>query len=423
MRDMLGRDEALNVQEALRLVLENLAGRPEEAVAGLDGSLGRVLSRDVFSPEDLPGFSRSTMDGFAVVSSDTFGAAENSPAYLNVTCEIPMGEEPSLTLQRGVAAKISTGGMLPGGADAVLMLEHSQSVGGSGDEFPFLIEVQRAVAPGENVIRRGEDVKKGELVLRKGRRLRPRDLSALAGLGLTEFHVYEPLLVSVISTGDEVVPPDAPLRPGLVRDCNSHHLAGLLLQEGAVPLMRGILKDDYGLTRGAVERSMEESDMVLISGGSSVGARDMTGRVMSDLGRVLFHSVAMKPGKPLIAGVLGGTPVFGLPGHPRAVAVCFDVFVRPALRRMSGESDAAAGGLNDLDRTVSARLSKGVRSSPGREENISITLRKEDGELWAEPLLGKSGLITTMVRADGSINIPPGKPGIDRGETVQVRLI
>jgi molybdopterin molybdotransferase len=424
MRDMLGRGEALSVQEALRLVSENLkAITPKETIAGLDDSLGRMLSRDIVSPEDLPGYSRSTMDGFAVVSSDTFGAKENNPAYLNVNFEIPMGEEPSLKLQMGAAAKISTGGMLPDGADAVIMFEHVQPVGGSGDEFPFLIEVHRPVAPGENVIKRGEDVKKDELVLKKGHRLRPQDLAVLASLGLTEFHVYDPLLVSVISTGDEVVPPNAPLRAGHVRDCNSSLLAGLVLKEGAVPLLRGILKDDYGLIKSTVERCLEDSDMILMSGGSSVGAKDLTSRVISDLGKVLFHSIAMKPGKPLIAGILGGTPIFGLPGHPRAVAVCFDVFVRPALRKMSGESEAISSGLNDLSRTVSARLSKSVRSSPGREETICIALRKENEELWAEPLLGKSGLIRTMVRADGSINIPIGKPGIDKGETVKVKLI
>ena len=424
MRDMLGRGEALSVQEALRLISENLkVTTPKESISSIDDSLGRVLSRDIISPEDLPGYSRSSMDGFAVVSSDTFGAKENNPAYLNVNCEILMGEEPSFKLQKGEAAKISTGGMMPQGADAVLMLEHAQPVSGSEDDFPFTLEALRPVAPGENVIRRGEDVKKDELVLKKGHKLRPQDLAVLASLGLTEFHVHDPLLVSVISTGDEVIAPNALLRAGHVRDCNSSLLAGLLLKEGAVPLLRGIIKDDYGLIKSTVERCLEESDMILISGGSSVGAKDMTSRVMSDIGKVLFHSVAMKPGKPLIAGMLNGKPVFGLPGHPRAVSVCFDVFVRPALIKMSGESEAADVGLSDLNRIVSARLSKAVRSSPGREDNICIALRKENGELWADPLLGKSGLITTMVRADGSISIPVDKLGLDKGEPVQVRLI
>jgi molybdopterin molybdotransferase len=423
MRDMLGRGEALSVQEALRLVSENLNKVPKETLSGIEGSLGRVLSRDIVSSEDIPGYSRSTMDGFAVVSSDTFGAKETSPAYLNVRYEILMGEEPSLTLQSGEAAKISTGGMLPPGADAVLMLEHAQTIGGDGDDFPFTIEALRPVAPGENVIRKGEDVKTDELVLKKGCRLRPQDLAVLASLGLTKIHVYNPLLVSVISTGDEIVAPNAPLKPGQVRDCNSSLLAGLLLKEGAAPQLRGIVMDDFGLIKSAVERGLEESDMILISGGSSVGTRDMTSKVMSNLGNVLFHSVAMKPGKPLIAGMLSGKPVFGLPGHPRAVAVCFDVFVRPALMRMSGQSETSCSELSDLSHTVSAKLSKAVRSFQGREENVCIALRKENGELWAEPLLGKSGLISTMVRADGSINIPTGKLGMDKGETVQVRLL
>lgn len=424
MRDMLGRSEALSVQEALALISENLKEfAPREVVSDIDNSLGRVISANIVSPEDLPAYSRSTMDGFAVVSSDTFGARENNPAYLNVICEIFMGDAPSLTLKRGQAVKISTGGMLPHGADAVLMLEHAQPDSGSGNNFPFSIEVLKAIAPGENVISRGEDVRKDELVLNKGHRLRPQDLAVLASLGMTDIHVYDPVRVSVISTGDEVVPPNAPLKAGHVRDSNSTHLVGLLLKEGAVPQFRGILKDDYGLIRNTVERCLEESDMILMSGGSSVGAKDLTSRVLSDLGKVLFHSVAMKPGKPLIAGMLRDKPVFGLPGHPRAVAVCFDIFVRPALNKMSGELESTGKVLNEMNRTIQAKLSKAVRSSPGREDHICISLRKENGELMAEPLIGKSGLITTMVRADGSIDIPIGKLGLDKGAIVRVRLI
>jgi molybdopterin molybdotransferase len=414
MRDMLGRGEAVSAEEALRLILENLPkSLPPEIKLELDGSYGRVLSRDVASPEDLPGFSRSTMDGYAVSAGDTFGAAEGSPAYLAVRHEIPMGGEPDFELKKGEAARISTGGMLPQGADAVLMLEHAQAV----DDHT--IEVQRAVAPGENVIDRGEDAKSGELILQRGRRLRPQDVAVLAGVGVTEVHVQEKPRVSIISTGDEVVPASSPLRPGQVRDMNSYSLAGFVMAEGGIPLRKGILKDDYLAIREACEGSLEDSDMVIITGGSSVGARDMTARIMEDLGRVLFHSVSMKPGKPMIAGTAGGTPVFGLPGHPRAVAVCFDAFVRPALALRAGMTTEA---VEDMRRTVPARLAKSIRSSSGRQEYFSVALELSEGELLAIPLLGKSGLITMAVRAHGTVCVQAGRAGLDKGELVEVRL-
>lgn len=414
MPDMLGRDEAVSAGEALRLIVESLPqGPPPETRAVLEESYGRVLSRDALCPEDLPGFARSTMDGFALFSADTYGASEGSPAYLDVRGEILMGQEPGLELARGQAARISTGGMLPRGADAVLMLEHAQYLDGNA------IEALRPVAPGENVMQRGEDARKGEVVLKRGRRLRHQDVAALAGLGITEVPVYVRPRVSIISTGDEIVPPGTPLGPGLVRDTNSYDLAGLVLEEGGVPLRKGIFRDDYGLIREACERAVEDSDIVLITGGSSVGSRDMTARIIADLGRVLFHSVSVKPGKPLIAGIAGGKSIFGIPGHPRAVGVCFDIFIRPVLRLRAG---AARESLEDLKRTVSARLTKNVRSVAGREEHFSVALDFEGDELLAVPLPGKSGLITNAVKADGTICVPPGSPGFEKGAAVKVRL-
>jgi molybdopterin molybdotransferase len=414
MPDMLGRDEAVSAGEALRLILESLPmSSPPETLAALEESYGRVLARDVVSPEDLPGFARSTMDGFALSSADTFGASEGSPAYIVVRGEIPMGREPDFELARGEAARISTGGMLPKGADAVLMLEHAQRL--DGDE----IEALRSVAPGENVMQRGEDARKGEVVLKKGRRLRHQDVAALAGLGITEVPVYDRPRVSIISTGDEIVPPATVLRPGLVRDTNSYDLAGLVLEEGGVPLRKGILRDDYGLIRGACESAVEESDIVLVTGGSSVGSRDMTAGIIAELGRVLFHSVSIKPGKPLIAGVANGKPVFGIPGHPRAVGVCFNIFIRPVLRLRAG---AVRESLDDLKGTVSARLTKNVRSAAGREEHFSVAIDFDGDELLAVPLPGKSGLITNAVKADGTICVPLGSPGFEKGASVRVRL-
>ncbi len=305
--------------------------------------------------------------------------------------------------------------MLPEGADAVVMLEHTQQIDRQ------TIEIVKPVSPGENVIQSGEDVRRGESVLRKGMRIRPQDMGALAGLGITEIPVFEKPAVSIISTGDEVVPPDTPLKPGQVRDINSFTLSGLILREGGVPLHKGICRDDYSTIRTSVEQSMKDSRMILISGGSSVGTKDLTEKVINDCGSpgVLFHGVALKPGKPLIGAVMNGIPAFGLPGHPAAVGICFELFIRPALHILSGLDEKR---FRMDKKIIRARMARNVSSSPGREEHIGVTVEERDGELWAIPVLGKSGLITNLTKADGTAVIPLRKLGLQEGDIVKVRL-
>ncbi len=416
MKDMLGRDELITVDKALELLLRRAPFKmPGEFALSLEESYGHILSADIVSPEDLPSFSRTTVDGFAVKAADTFGAAEGMPAYLNIKGEIKMGDRPGFGLNKGEAAKISTGGMLPQGADAALMFEHTQQV----DEK--MIEALRAVSPGEHVIRAGEDAKTGETILRKGRRLRPQDIGALAGLGIATVRVYKKPKVSIISTGDEIVPVDRPVNPGQVRDINSYILSGFISGAGGVPERTGIFKDEYAIIRNVVEESMKDSQMVLISGGSSVGAKDMTAKIIDDLGEpgVLFHGVSLKPGKPTIGGVVNGIPVFGLPGHPAAVSVCFGLFIMPVLEILSG---LAESGFEKKKRTIMAKVTKNISSSPGREEHVGVKLEEKNGEIWAAPLLGKSGLITTLTQADGTAVIPLRKTGVREGELVEVRL-
>ena len=413
---MLGREEVITVEAAFERISKNFSPKPlPETEIKIEESYNRILSRDIFSPEDLPNFARSTVDGFAVSSSDTFGASEGMPAYLNVRYEILMGEMPNFALRKGEAAKIATGGMLPEGADAVVMLEHTQEIDGG------MIEVIKPVAPGENVVQVGEDVKKEGIVLKKGYKLRPQDVGVLAGLGITEVSVYEKPKVSIVSTGDEIIPPDRPLKPGQVRDINSYNLAGLLLDAGAIPLNKGIFKDEYDIISDVIKTSLRDSDMILISGGSSVGAKDVAARIINDLGKpgVLFHGVSLKPGKPLIGGIVENIPIFGLPGHPAAVLICFEIFVRPVLSLLSGLSKERFGGGR---RTIRARIAKNISSSPGREEHIGVFLEEKGGELWAVPLLGKSSLITTLIKADGTAVIPLRKLGVQEGEIVEVRL-
>ncbi len=417
MRDMLGREDAIPVHEAQRLLFEHISVRePSTTVRILiEKAYQRVLSENIYSSEDLPAFSRSTVDGYAVISADTFGATEGLPAYLNITGDILMGEEPRFIVKRGAAAKIATGGMLPGGSDAVVMFEHTQQVDGG------LIEVLKPAAPGENVISAGEDIKKGEMVLARGSTLRPQDIAALAALGITLVDVYAEPRVSIISTGDEIVPAESPLKPGQVRDVNSYNLFGLTMECGAVPVKKGLFKDSYDAIRDVVRESIEDSDMVIITGGSSVGTKDMTHSIIDSLGSpgVLFHGVALKPGKPTIGGVIGGKPVFGLPGHPAAVTVCFELFVRPVIRRLTGATENIS--LNTR-RSVHARIAKNISSGSGREEHVRVSIEERGGELWAVPVLGKSGLIRTLVKAAGVVVLPSHVRGIQEGDTVEVIL-
>lgn len=401
-------------QTAVQLLMDNLAGLPARAeTAVLDQAFGRVMAQDVVAAEDLPGFDRSTVDGFAVQSSSTFGAREQMPAYLTLAPEIFMGSAPAFAVGPGQAAPIPTGGMLPAGADAVVMIEDCQHVSGS------MLEVMRAVAPGDNVIRRDEDIRAGEIVLTRGHRLRPQDVGALAGLGVEEVKVYARPVVAVVSTGDEVVPLGSPTGPGQVRDINSFTLRGLIRQQGAVPLCKGIVKDEYDAIRAVVAQSLEESDLVLIIGGTSAGVRDMSAAIIDSFGGpgVLFHGVAVKPGKPMIGGIVRGKPVLGLPGHPAASAVSYQLFIRPVIDRLHGV--AARHG---FVRTVSARMAKAISSAAGREDHIRVRLERRDDELYAVPVLGKSGLITTLVRADGTVTIAATKLGLDAEEPVSVIL-
>ncbi len=416
MRDMLGREELISIEKALELLFSFAPFKmPNKIVLPLNECYGSIISEDIIAPEDLPSFNRSTVDGFAVNSADTFGATESFPAYLNIKGEILMGEEPHFKLEKGEVAKISTGGMLPEGADSVVMLEHTQII----DEK--MIEILKPVSPQENVIQIGEDVKKGECIFKSGHRLRPQDVGALAGLGITEIWVYKKPIVSIISTGDEIVPPDKPIKPGQVRDINSYTLTGLILEKGAIPLKKGLFIDNYEIIKDAVIESLRDSHMILITGGSSVGTKDVTEKVINDIGKpgVLFHGVSLKPGKPLIGGIVDNIPILGLPGHPAAVNICFRVFIEPVLNLISGLKE---NRLYKEKKFIKAKIAKKISSSPGREEHIGVKLEERDGEIWAIPLLGKSGLITTLTNADGTAIIPLRKLGVEEGEIVEVRL-
>ncbi|MBI5074290.1 MAG: molybdopterin molybdotransferase MoeA [Nitrospirae bacterium] len=413
---MLGRERVMTSENALDLLLGNLKDkRTAVRAVPIAESLGMVCAEDIVAADDLPAFARSTVDGYAVRAEDTFGASETMPVYLNLAQEIFMGEAADFMLADDTANKIPTGGMLPVRADAVVMFEHVQIIDNK------MIEVMKSVAPGENVIQAGEDVKRGEIVISRGRRMRPADIGASAGIGVTEVKVYDKPVVSIISTGDEIVPADQAPSIGKIRDTNSYVITGMVAQAGGIPGRKGIFKDDYTVIRNAVEDAMKDSDAIAVSGGTSVGTKDMIARIIEDIGNpgILFHGLSLKPGKPMIGGVMNNIPIFGLPGHPAAVSVCLDIFMRPVLNALCGLEERCADRLKGV---VQARLSRNVSSSQGREEHIRAVIEEREDGLWAVPLLGKSGLIRTLVHADGTFVIPVNINGIEKGENVEVRL-
>jgi molybdopterin molybdotransferase len=375
-------------------------------------ALGRVLAEDLHSPGDLPAFPRSTMDGFAVRAADTFGASEALPAYLSVTGEVAMGYVPERGPSMGEAVRIATGGMVPDGADAVVMVEHTQELDSS------TIEVLRPVAPGEHVIQIGEDVRRGSALLQRGHTLRPQDLGGLLALGITEVSVAARLKVAIISGGDEVVPPDQEPGPGKIRDINSYTIAALTERAGHTPIRMGVVPDVYEELQNAARRALASADLVVISAGSSVSTRDMTAQVIESLGEpgVLVHGVSLKPGKPTILALAEGKPVFGLPGNPVSCMVTFDLFVAPCLYALSGSHERPP------HHGIRARLARNVASVPGREDYFQVKLVRRDGALWAEPVFGKSNLIYTMVKSDGMVKIALDQGGLREGEWVQVIL-
>jgi molybdopterin molybdotransferase len=383
-----------------------------ETIRAGDG-LGRVTARPVTSPEALPAFRRSTVDGYAVRAADTFGASDSLPAYLRVAGEVAMGQAAAVSMRKGEAVLIHTGGMLPNSADAVVMVEHTQ-VFAEGE-----IEVRRPVAPGENVLQVGEDVLPGAEILPAGHRIQPQDIGALLALGLTDdISVVRKPLVSLFSTGDELVPPGTQsLTPGQIRDINSGTIRALCVQAGAETRSHDIVPDDPDALYTALLEALPEADMLVVTAGSSVSVRDMTAATINRLGTpgVLVHGVAARPGKPTILAVVDGKPVIGLPGNPVSALVMFTLFGVPAIAYLLGA---------DVPRQVraQARVSVNVPSAAGREDYVPVRLADRDGEPWAVPVFGKSNLIFTLVGADGLLKVPLNATGLREGAWGEVVL-
>lgn len=370
----------------------------------LASCLGRKTAKDIISDELIPPFSRSTVDGFAVSASDTYGSSESIPAMLNLKGEILMGEKAGSKIEKGECIKISTGGMLPEGADSVVMLEHTQT------DFDGLCLVFKAVGPFENVTKKGDDVVPGKTVIKKGTVLSSKHIGILASLGITEVECIRKPVVAVISTGDELIPITEKPTGGKIRNINSAMLSAWLFENGCTPVDFGIVGDSKNLLCDALQKAAEQCDAVLISGGSSAGARDLTAEIISENGKLCFHGLSMKPGKPTIFGECFKKPVFGLPGHPTAAYFVSVRVVLPLLEKL--------GAVVKPKETEKAVLSCNLPSNHGREEIVCVRL--ENGR--ATPVFGKSGIVSLLSESDGYVIIDRNCEGLRASTEVTVNL-
>jgi len=372
-------------------------------------STGRICFSDIRAKCNIPEFKRSTVDGFGVNSKDVFGASEAIPSILQLKGEVFMGKVPLANIQSGgECLYVPTGGMLPENADAVVMIEYTDML----DENTVLI--YSPVAPGENVIQIGEDITTDDFVIRKGEKLRPYEIGVLASMGISEVQVYKKLRVAIISTGDEIVPCEAKPELGEVRDINTYMLWSLLIEDGLQPVSYGIIRDDYELLKSTVDKAFIECDIVLISGGSSVGKKDQTLKVINSYedGEILTHGIAIKPGKPTIIGKRGEKIIFGLPGHPLACSIIYKIIIKDYIDNLQCHSEKKYG--------TSAVMSINYHKAKGREEYLPVSIEKDNNEVIAKPVFGKSGLISVFSRAWGYIKIDKNMEGVKEGQIVQV---
>jgi molybdopterin molybdotransferase len=390
-------EDAVKAARALALLMP-----PEDIPISL--VYGRILAADVRADIDIPGFNRSSVDGYAVSSRDTAGASESLPALLRLTGRVAMGEAGYRNLPADSCFYVPTGGAVPEGADAVVMVEYTESIGED-------ILVKKQVAPGENMVVRGEDFSAGEVILSGGTLLSSRAIAALAAAGQTTVPVTKRPRVGVISTGNELIPVGDIPYGNQVRDINSWMCGAFLASAGCIPEYYGITGDDRMQLREVLKKALSLCDAVLISGGSSKDDRDMTADLIRESGEVLVHGIAISPGKPTIIGRADRIPVIGLPGHPASAFIVLLVIARPLLFGMTGQKEQE-------ELTKSLVLGENIPSARGREDYVRVRIR--EGKVYPE--FGKSGLVNTLIRSDGLVRVPSGVEGLEVGDMVEVIL-
>jgi molybdenum cofactor synthesis domain-containing protein len=403
----------VSVDEAQRILAQNYVPKPVGIeVVSLSQAYGRVLVRDVASQFDIPPFNRSTVDGYAVRAEDTFGAEEEHPIKLRLVGQVSVGKAPRLKIRKGALAEIVTGAPIPDGANAVIMIEYTERMGKS-------VTVRQAVTIGENVMKAGSDIRKGEVVLGRDTVLSTYEIGALAAIGCAQVEVYKRPRVAVFSTGAEVVEPGKPLTSGKIFDINAHALSASVLECGGEPLNMGIVQDEPEKVKAALQKALKTADLLITSGGVSVGPTDIIPKVLDTLGKpgVIVYGVAVRPGKPTTIAVVNGKPMFSLPGHPTSSLFIFHLFVRQILLRMAGRRV-------EQPIIMKANVTERFFSSRGRRTYITVTLKKErSGRIVASPAsAGLSGAITTLSKADGFVVIHESQQFIEKDATVNVEL-
>lgn len=401
--------KVFTVKDTKNLIDENFSYEMDTEIISIFEATGRIIKNDIRASVNVPDFKRSTVDGYAVLSRDLFGASETIPAMLNYKGEILMGEEAAGEIKiPGDCYYVPTGGMLPKGADSVIMIEYTQKL----DEHTILGE--QPVSPNENVIDIGEDIKKDETVIIGGTKLRAYEIGVLSSLGISKIEVFKRPVIGIISTGDEIVETEETLRIGQIRDINTYLLYSLSVENGCSPKKYGLIKDDFDLLKETVQRAVEECDIVLMSGGSSVGKKDHTVNVINSLGGdgVLVHGISVKPGKPTIIGKAKNKIIFGLPGHPLACAVIFKTMVKYYIDKILKFDDTVY--------PVKCKFTINYHGAKGREEYVPVALSQGNEEINASPIFGKSGLITGFSKAWGYVKIERNEEGIKEGQIVDV---
>jgi len=393
--------QIVSVSTAIEEV-RNLAVRCGEESVPLIEAFHRIVAQEVRADGDIPGFTRSVVDGFAVRSADTTGSSDTIPSMLTLLGRVAMGDAGHHLIQPGVCIYVPTGGILPGGADAVVMIEHTEQLGEQ-------VLVKKPVAQGENVLLFNEDFSQGQPVVNRGKRLSSQDIGVLAAAGCTAVPVVKKPKIGILSTGNELVPATVRPRAGQVRDVNSYVIAATVRDLGCLPVFYGIVLDEIEALSRVIGKATEECDAVLISGGSSKDDRDMVAAIIAERGRVMVHGIAIAPGKPTIIGQCDRKPVIGLPGHPASAFIVLIAIVRHLIIAMTGETGSTV-------RTLQAVLDQNISSSKGREDYVRVAVH--DG--IATPVFGKSGLLNTLVRSTGVVRVPAESEGLETGTRIEV---
>lgn len=399
----------ISLDEALDIVLRDVELTLDSELIDSSISLGRHVSEDIEAKVNVPDFKRSTVDGYAVRSKDLKGTGDAMPAFMKLKGSVHMGKGTDLKLtSSGDCVYVPTGGMLPLNADTVVMIEYSDKL----DEETVLLMKENT--PGENIIDIGEDIETGEVIIPKGKAIRPYEAGVLSSLGITNLNVFKKPVLGIISTGDEVIGENEPIQPGKIRDINTRLLYNMCIEDGCKPIIYGHIKDDFELLKKTMEKALSECDIVLISGGSSMGSGDFTREVILTMkdSEVLFHGLAVKPGKPTIYGKSGYKPIFGLPGHPLACAVIYGSLVKPLIKRLLHCTE------NEF--YLSCEFTENHHKSAGRTEFLPVIVEDRGERLEAIPIHTKSGMISGFSKAYGYIRIPRNEEGLKEGQTVKV---